>query len=141
MVKFFDKAKVDFIVKEEEGVVVAKFAKPREVASNLQSLAAPKFALLYFDNYDKLFRRISNVRGIAKCAPEDKFDVKIGKRIALSKLKRKSTISFAKYVEYLRNRLFYFLEKYDHLLQGSFLYANELDSRLNTIYNTVETKN
>lgn len=140
MVKFFDKAKVDFIVKENEGVVVAKFSEPKEVAHNLYFLMDTN---LYtnFSDYDKLLKRVSSVRGIAKCAPEDKFDIKIGKKIALNKLKMKTAISFLGVVSNSRNKLHEILEKYNSLIFDGIFLANKLDERLNAIYNTVETKN
>lgn len=100
MVKFLDKSAVDFIVKPNDGVVVARFANPEELSYRIvEKVISPK-AELYISPKDveALIERISTVRGVAKCAPEDTFDVKTGKRIALSHLRYKTIRSISKLV-------------------------------------------
>ena len=100
MVKFLDKSAVDFIVKPNDGVVVARFANPEELSYRIvEKVISPK-AELYIPPKDveALIKRISTVRGVAKCAPEDTFDIKTGKRIALSHLRYKTIRSILKLV-------------------------------------------
>lgn len=100
MVKFLDKSAVDFIVKPNDGVVVARFVNPEELSYRIvEKVISPK-AELYISPKDveALIERISTVRGMAKCAPEDTFDVKTGKRIALSHLRCKTIRSILKLV-------------------------------------------
>lgn len=100
MVKFLDKSAVDFIVKPNDGVVVARFVNPEELSYRIvEKVISPK-AELYISPKDveALIERMSTVRGVAKCAPEDTFDVKIGKRIALSHLRYKTIRSISKLV-------------------------------------------
>lgn len=100
MVKFLDKSAVDFIVKQNDGVVVARFANPEELSYRIvEKVISPK-SELYISPKDVevLIERMSTVRGVAKCAPEDTFDVKTGKRIALSHLRYKTIRSILKLV-------------------------------------------
>lgn len=100
MVKFLDKSAVDFIVKPNDGVVVARFVNPEELSYRIvEKVISPK-AELYISPKDveALIERMSTVRGVAKCAPEDTFDVKAGKRIALSHLRYKTIRSILKLV-------------------------------------------
>ena len=100
MVKFLDKSAVDFIVKPNDGVVVARFANPEELSYRIvEKIISPK-SELYISPKDveALIERMSTVRGVAKCAPEDTFDVKTGKRIALSHLRYKTIRSILKLV-------------------------------------------
>lgn len=100
MVKFLDKSAVDFIVKPNDGVVVARFVNPEELSYRIvEKVISPK-AELYISPKDveSLIERMSTVRGVAKCAPEDTFDVKAGKRIALSHLRYKTIRSILKLV-------------------------------------------
>lgn len=100
MVKFLDKSAVDFIVKPNDGVVVARFANPEELSYRIvEKVISPK-AELYISHKDveSLIERMSTVRGVAKCAPEDTFDIKTGKRIALSHLRYKTIRSILKLV-------------------------------------------
>lgn len=103
MVKFLDKSAVDFIVKQNDGVVVAKFANPEELSYRIaEKIVNPKLEL-YISPKDikdikALIDRMSTVRGVAKCAPEDTFDVKTGKRIALSHLRFKTISSISKLI-------------------------------------------
>jgi len=100
MVKFLDKSAVDFIVKPNDGVVVARFVNPEELSYRIvEKVISPK-AELYISPKDveSLIERMSTVRGVAKCAPEDTFDVKTGKRIALSHLRYKTIRSISKLV-------------------------------------------
>jgi len=100
MVKFLDKSAVDFIVKLNDGVVVARFANPEELSYRIvEKVISPK-AEFYISPKDveSLIERMSTVRGVAKCAPEDTFDVKTGKRIALSHLRYKTIRSISKLV-------------------------------------------
>jgi hypothetical protein len=100
MVKFLDKSAVDFIVKQNDGVVVARFANPEELSYRIaEKIVNPK-SELYISPKDieALIDRMSTVRGVAKCAPEDTFDVKTGKRIALSHLRYKTIKSISKLI-------------------------------------------
>ncbi len=100
MVKFLDKSAVDFIVKPNDGVVVARFVNPEELSYRIvEKIISPK-AELYISPKDveSLIERMSTVRGVAKCAPEDTFDVKTGKKIALSHLRYKTIKSILKLV-------------------------------------------
>jgi hypothetical protein len=100
MVKFLDKSAVDFIVKPNDGVVVARFVNPEELSYRIaEKIVNPK-SDLYISPKDVevLIDRISTVRGVAKCAPEDTFDIKTGKRIALSHLRYKTIKSILKLV-------------------------------------------
>lgn len=100
MVKFLDKSAVDFIVKPNDGVVVARFVNPEELSYRIvEKVISPK-AELYISPKDveALIERMSTVRGVAKCAPEDTFDIKTGKRIALSHLRYKTIRSILKLV-------------------------------------------
>lgn len=100
MVKFLDKSAVDFIVKPNDGVVVARFVNPEELSYRIvEKVISPK-AELYISPKDveALIERMSTVRGVAKCALEDTFDVKTGKRIALSHLRYKTIRSISKLV-------------------------------------------
>ena len=100
MVKFLDKSKVDFIVKENEGIVVAKFSEPESLAYRILNLVGNENAgfLVSWKDVDTILDRVSTVRGVAKCAPEDTFDVKTGKRIALSHLRFKTIRSISKLI-------------------------------------------
>ena len=100
MVKFLDKSAVDFIVKPNDGVVVARFVNPEELSYRIvEKIISPK-AELYISPKDveSLIERMSTVRGVAKCAPEGTFDVKTGKKIALSHLRYKTIKSILKLV-------------------------------------------
>ena len=100
MVKFLDKSAVDFIVKPNDGVVVARFANPEELSYRIvEKVISPKSELyISLKDVESLIERMSTVRGVAKCAPEDTFDVKTGKRIALSHLRYKTIRSISKLV-------------------------------------------
>ena len=100
MVKFLDKSAVDFIVKSNDGVVVARFVNPEELSYRIvEKVISPK-SELYISHKDveALIERMSTVRGVAKCAPEDTFDVKTGKKIAISHLRYKTIKSILKLV-------------------------------------------
>lgn len=100
MVKFLDKSKVDFIVKENEGIIVAKFSEPELLAYRILNLVSNEGAgfQVSWKEVDTIIDRVSTVRGVAKCAPEDTFDVKTGKRIALSHLRFKTIKSISKLI-------------------------------------------
>lgn len=100
MVKFLDKSAVDFIVKPNDGVVVARFVNPEELSYRIvEKVISPKAELyISLKDVEALIERMSTVRGVAKCAPEDTFDVKTGKRIALSHLRYKTIRSISKLV-------------------------------------------
>lgn len=100
MVKFLDKSKVDFIVKENEGIVVAKFSEPETLTCRILQLINNEDAgfKAFWKDAAMILDRVSTVRGVAKCAPEDTFDVKTGKRIALSHLRFKTIRSISKLI-------------------------------------------
>ena len=81
-------------------MVVARFVNPEELSYRIvEKVISPK-AELYISPKDveSLIERMSTVRGVAKCAPEDTFDIKTGKRIALSHLRYKTIRSILKLV-------------------------------------------
>lgn len=136
MVKFFDKAKVDFIVKEDEGVVIAKFSNPVNVTDTFLNHIESNS----WDAFKNMYNRVSTVRGVAKCAPEDKFDVKIGKRIALNHLKTKTAHSFVRFIIKLAQDK---IKEYNTLVDFSIsggVYIQELEQQLRKTYEMVETK-
>ena len=136
MVKFFDKAKVDFIVKEDEGVVIAKFSNPVNVTNTFLNHIKSE----NWDAFESMYNRVSTVRGVAKCAPEDKFDVKIGKRIALNHLKTKTAHSFVRFIIKLAQDK---IKEYNTLVDFSIsggVYIQELEQQLRKTYEMVETK-
>lgn len=136
MVKFFDKAKVDFIVKEDEGVVIAKFFNPVNVTNTFLNHVKSD----NWDAFENMYNRVSTVRGVAKCAPEDKFDVKIGKRIALNHLKTKTARSFVRFIIKLAQDK---IKEYNTLVDFSIsggVYIQELEQQLRKTYEMVETK-
>lgn len=100
MVKFLDKSRVDFIVKEDEGIVVAKFSEPESLACRILKLVGNEDAgfQVSWNDVETILDRVSTVRGVAKCALEDTFDVKTGKRIALSHLRFKTIRSISKLI-------------------------------------------
>lgn len=140
MVKFFDKAKVDFIVKENEGVIIVKFSNPLDVVENFfNCIEVSDFG--GWKNFEYMYNRISTVRGIAKCSPEDKFDVKIGKRIALNHLKKKTATSFSRYIVKLVKTK---LNEYNKLVDITISnenYIMNLDQQLEKTYKMVESNN
>lgn len=76
---------VEFIVKADKGVVVCKLHNCKEIVEKRifkqNNTVFPYFPEKYY---------IDNIYvGVAKCAPEDTFDEEIGKKIALTKAKRK----------------------------------------------------
>lgn len=96
MVRIFDKAKVDFIVNEEKGIVVAKFSEPREMCYNC-AVVANSLGIAWSCKKDLYMEeRFKKCRGIARCAAEDTFDIKIGKKLALRRLKWKTLRSYLK---------------------------------------------
>lgn len=100
MIKFLDKSRVNFIVKENEGIVVAKFSEPESLAYRILKLVGNEDAgfQVSWNDVETILDRVSTVRGVAKCAPEDTFDVKTGKRIALSHLRFKTIRSISKLI-------------------------------------------
>lgn len=140
MVKIFDRAKIDFIVKEDEGIVVAKFSDSGSVTNDYLNYI-DKYVFVDVELYEKIYNRVSTVRGIAKCAPEDKFDIKIGKRIALNHLKSKIAKSFTQYVVKLASET---LNDYNKLVDLSVeggKYIIDLEQRLRKTYDTIESNN
>lgn len=140
MVKIFDRAKIDFIVKEDEGIVIAKFSDPGGITNDYLNYI-DKYVFVDVELYEKIYNRVSTVRGIAKCAPEDKFDIKIGKRIALNHLKNKIAKSFTRYIVKLANETRDDYNKLVDLSVAGGLYMVDLEQRLRKIYATVESNN
>lgn len=140
MVKFLDKSAVDFIVKPNDGVVVARFVNPEELSYRIvEKVISPK-AELYISPKDveSLIERMSTVRGVAKCAPEDTFDVKTGKRIALSHLRYKTIRSISKLV--LR-RIEAIHKEYDRLtvmVDDGVKFLETENDRLKKIYEEID---
>lgn len=140
MVKFLDKSAVDFIVKPNDGVVVARFVNPEELSYRIvEKVISPK-AELYISPKDveALIERMSTVRGVAKCAPEDTFDVKTGKRIALSHLRYKTIRSISKLV--LR-RIEAIHKEYDRLtvmVDDGVKFLETENDRLKKIYEEID---
>lgn len=140
MVKIFDRAKIDFIVKEDEGIVIAKFSDPGGITNDYLNYI-DKYVFVDVELYEKIYNRVSTVRGIAKCAPEDKFDIKIGKRIALNHLKNKIAKSFTRYTVKLAHETRDDYNKLIDLSVAGGLYMVDLEQRLRKIYATVESNN
>ena len=140
MVKFFDKAKVDFIVKEDEGVIVAKFSDPQDIVEKFFR-HIDIYNFVGFKEFEYMYNRISTVRGIAKCSPEDKFDTRLGKRIALNHLKKKTAMSFSRYIIKLAKTK---LNEYNKLVDNSINNGNyivKLDQQLEKTYKMIEGNN
>ena len=85
---------VDFIVKEDEGIVVARVSDPSKIPNELVELTRAN----YEDSYSAWARMkvihqyhkyVATMRGVAKCDAKDEFDVDTGKKIAFLKLRRK----------------------------------------------------
>ena len=140
MVKIFDRAKIDFIVKEDEGIVIAKFSNPGGITNDYLNYI-DKYVFVDVELYEKIYNRVSTVRGIAKCDPEDKFDIKIGKRIALNHLKNKIAKSFTRYIVKLAHETRDDYNKLIDLSVAGGLYMVDLEQRLRKIYATVESNN
>lgn len=87
--KEIKKVPLTFYVNEEKGTVVAR---PTSNGMNVISALDRCFGALGFEDGFPLFEVIEGfekVRGIAKCAPEDTFDEKIGKIVAKKKFQDK----------------------------------------------------
>lgn len=83
---------IDFIVNDDNGVVVAKIADPNHMPKVLYDIlaTAPKeFHVGHTSFIMDYCKRLKSMRGIAKCDPKDTFDVDTGKKIAFLKLRRK----------------------------------------------------
>lgn len=143
MVKIFDRTNVDFIVKEDEGVVIARFKDPRQICERwVDKLEANSLNyIVSSQEYLKMYERIAKVRGIAKCAEGDTFDLKIGKRIALSKLKIKAMTSITKTYITFQEKLIDEVEKIDKYIVDGFDFLNNESGRLNVTIETVESHN
>ena len=140
MVKFLDKSKVDFIVKENEGVVVARFANPEELSYRIvEKIVNPK-SELYISPKDvnALIDRISTVRGVAKCAPEDTFDVKTGKRIAVSHLRYKTIRSISKLVLKLNKTIHKEHNRLTAMINDGIKFLETENDRLKKIYEEID---
>lgn len=85
MVERGNSSDVEFIVKADKGVVVCKLYNCSEIPVRRISKQVGTIFPYSVENYE-----IDNVYiGVAKCSPEDTFDEETGKRIALTKAKRK----------------------------------------------------
>lgn len=108
-VNYLRKYQVDFIVKEDEGVVVARVKNPTWIPKSLYNfLSAHPFLKAedagFFSPLPREYtRRLKSMRGIAKCDPKDIFDVDTGKKIAFMKLRRKYNAYLMKVVNKLIN--------------------------------------
>lgn len=77
--------KVEFVVSEENRVVVAMIHDTRFDASRF--IENVRRDIEFYVIKDALMQK--SMKSVAKCMPEDKFDVDFGKRIAYEKLKNK----------------------------------------------------
>lgn len=88
-IKFLRKSEVEFIIQEDKGIVIAKIKNPVGIVIDTHM----KLLDIVESNNDYLLmpniERVEKIRGIAKCVPEDKFDIETGKKIAFAKLQRK----------------------------------------------------
>ena len=76
---------MEYLVFEDKGIVVCKLWCCTYIAVNRIEKYATKLSAYEMDRY-----RINHTYvGVAKCDPEDKFDVEFGKRLALTKAKAK----------------------------------------------------
>ena len=75
---------IKFVVNEEKKIVICKLENCKEIACNRLLKYAPSI----FYSWDLC--KIPDVfSGVARCAPEDEFDVEYGKKLALIRAKRK----------------------------------------------------
>lgn len=91
--KFFKNTNVEFFVNKEKGVVVAKFIDMPQAVNTILHRLCDQYRVSCLDenlNYYDIYNKISGIRGIAKCAPEDTFDEKTGKKLAITRLKFKT---------------------------------------------------
>ena len=97
---------VDFIIKEDEGIVVAKVAKEPGFMVGIPTGLVELFKNDNEDAYSVCTRLrkykygscVGSMRGIAKCDAKDEFDVDTGKKIAFLKLRRKYNKYLAKII-------------------------------------------
>ena len=88
---------IKYIVKEEEGKVIAMFEKEgidmrgtcREVEQHCSKIAFDIFYAMPDRNGSSSSYQFNDLKGVATCHPGDEFDVKKGKSIAAKKLMRK----------------------------------------------------
>ena len=91
--KFFKNTNVEFFVNKEKGVVVAKFIDTSELVNTMLMRLWNQYRVSCLDknlNHYDIYNKISGIRGVAKCAPEDTFDEKTGKKLAITRLKFKT---------------------------------------------------
>lgn len=140
MVKFLDKSAVDFIVKQNDGVVVAKFANPEELSYRIaEKIVNPKLELYISPkDIEALIDRMSTVRGVAKCAPEDTFDVKTGKRIALSHLRFKTISSISKLISRHIEKIHKEHNRLLAMFDDGMNFLNTENDRLKKIYESID---
>lgn len=90
---------IDYIINEENRIVIARFAKEKEETDSdvwRQNLirhiekACPTIALSMFrrfnDIVDSEIKRVESYCGIARCNGDDTFDVEFGKNLAKTRL-------------------------------------------------------
>lgn len=74
-----------FVINKDEGIVVCKLSNCSEIARNRIWKYTQK--LFQYPDVDYIIK--DEYVGVAKCAPEDKFDLEYGKKLALSRAKQK----------------------------------------------------
>ena len=136
--KFLNKMKVKFFVDEEKGVVVAKLLKPASVVSNIWDVAETIDVDQKYQDYQDLRLKVFNCRGIARCSPEDNFDIAIGKKIALNRLKIKVAKLSHNHLEKAFRQM---VKKVTNLNDDLTTYCQNVEERLNKIYDIVGNKN
>ena len=91
--KFFKNTNVEFFVNKEKGTVVAKFNNVTPLINTVLYRLCNQYRVSCLDDnieYSNIYNKIGGIRGVAKCAPEDTFDEKTGKKLAITRLKFKT---------------------------------------------------
>ena len=139
MIKCIDRMDVEFIVQEEKGIVVARIEEPIDLFLDLYNTdICQNAAYAIFD--ESLAFKLAELRGIAKCSDEDVFDVAIGKRIALNKLK-------VKIVKLLKSRINMYMKTLNKEINASkvkmmelSLHKLTLNDRILKTYDKIQSK-
>lgn len=108
---------VNYIVKEEEGIVVCIISDCEYNAIALvdNTTEAFSFPLVEVPND---FYLSSQYKGIAKCVPEDTFDVEYGKKLAYRK-------AYLKYVTALEKKVKFIVGVYNKIINESLIKFNK----------------
>ena len=96
----FNNEKTKFYVNEKKGTVVCSVEGSLLVPTNWDSCVLVPGATLV-------------EKGIAKCAPEDTFDVERGKRIALARAENKAYLSALKHLDKFMEQIAFIVNAYE----------------------------